>query len=61
MSFICELVETFYFPNRKTKSIYRSFGIERILPYHILTDTDSIALLFYIMKIILYLKTDFEI
>ena len=38
-----------YFPNTKTKIIYRSYGIEKIFPYHILTDTDSTSLLFHIV------------
>ena len=38
------MVETFYLPNTNTKIIYCSYGIEKILPYHILTDTDSTAL-----------------
>ena len=49
MSFIYDIVETLYFPNIKTKMIYRSYGIEKILPYHILTDTDSTSLLFHIV------------
>ena len=48
MSFIYELIETFYFPNDKTKIIYSSYGIEKIFPYHVLTDTDSTALAFII-------------
>ena len=43
------MVETFYFRNTKTKIIYHSYGIEKILPYHILTDTDSTALQFHIV------------
>ena len=49
MSFIYDLVEAFYFPNEKTKKIYKSCGIEKILPYHILTDTDSTSLMFAII------------
>ena len=49
ISFIYNMIETFYFPNTKTKIIYRSYGIEKILPYHILTDTNSTALLFQII------------
>ena len=40
-SFIYDIVGTFYFPNTKTKIIYCSYGIEKILPYLILTDIDS--------------------
>ena len=49
MNFIYDLIDTFYFPNAKSKSIYRSYGIQRILPYLISTDTDSTALLFHII------------
>ena len=49
MSFMYDLIETFYFSNTKTKTIYYSYGIERILPYHILTYTDSTALQFHII------------
>ena len=49
MSFIYETIETFYFPKDKTKIIYNSYGIKKILPYHVLTDTDSTALCFMIM------------
>ena len=46
MSFIYDLIEVFYFPNIKAKIIYQSFGIEKILLYQILTDSNSIALHF---------------
>ena len=49
MSFIYDLIEVFYFPNIKAKIIYQSFGIEKILLYQILTDSDSIALHFNII------------
>ena len=49
MSFIYDMVKTFYFPNKKTKKIYKKYDIERALPYHILTDTDSTSLLFQII------------
>ena len=49
MSCIYDLIEVFYFPNTKTKIIYRSYGIEKILLYHILTDTDITSLLFHIV------------
>ena len=41
-SFIYTLAETLYFPNSTVKEIYRKYQIERILCYHVLTDTDSI-------------------
>ena len=49
MSFIYELVEIFYFPNIKTKEIFQKYDIEKIFPYHILTDTDSTCLMFQII------------
>ena len=49
MSFIYDLIDTFYFPNLKTNMIYCSYGVERIFPYHILTDTDSTSILFHII------------
>ena len=44
-----DLIEIFYFPNIKTKMIYRSYGIGRILPIHIFADTDGTSLLFHII------------
>ena len=41
-SFIYTLAETLYSPNSTVKEIYRKYQIERILCYHVLTDTDSI-------------------
>ena len=41
MSFMYKLVETFYFPNKKTIEIYNKYNIKRIFPYPVLTDTDS--------------------
>ena len=49
-SFIYDMVETLYFSNTKTKIIYRSYGIEKNLPYRILTDTDITALQFHIAR-----------
>ena len=46
MSFIYDLIKTFHFPIEKTKKIYKSYGIEKILLYHILTYTDSTLLMF---------------
>ena len=54
MSFTYEMFETFYFPNDKTKIIYNSYSVEKILPYHILTDSDSTFLCF----IIIYAKSN---
>ena len=49
MSFIIELTETFYFRNKKTIEIYNKYSTERIMPYHVLTGTDSTCLMFLIM------------
>ena len=35
MSFIYDMLETFYFPNNKTEIIYRSYGIKKNFSYHI--------------------------
>ena len=45
-SFIYELIETFVFPNEKTKKIYEKCQIEYAYVYHILTDTDSTSVKF---------------
>ena len=45
-SFVYDLIETFFFPNKKTKEIYNKYMIERIFPYSILTDNNSICLFF---------------
>ena len=39
MSFICDILETFCFPNNKLKKIYDKYQIENVYIYHILTDT----------------------
>lgn len=44
MSFIYELVETFYFPSNTVKKIYPKYLIQKIYIYHLLADTDSICL-----------------
>ena len=49
-SLIYTLPETLYFPNEIVKEIYEKYQINRILCYHILTDTDSTSLLLVIMK-----------
>ena len=49
MSFIYHLIEIFYFPDVKTKIISRFYGIEKNLPFQILTDTDSTSLLFHLV------------
>ena len=50
-SFVYDLTEIFFFPNKKTEEIYNKYMIERICPYSILTDTDSISVfLIFICK-----------
>ena len=44
MSFIYELIKTFYFPKEITKKIYDGYLIEKVYIYHVLTDTDSTCL-----------------
>ena len=43
-SFVCEIIETYCFPNEKTKQIFKKYQIEKVEIYHILTDTDSTSL-----------------
>ena len=45
-SFVYEFTEILFFPNKKTREICDYYMIERIFPYSILTDTDSICLFF---------------
>ena len=51
-SFIYSLAELLSFPeeNRLVKKIYDKYLIEKILVYHILTDTDSISLQFLVIS-----------
>ena len=44
MSFIYELIETFYFPDEIVKKIYEK--IEKVYIYHVLTDTGGTCLKF---------------
>ena len=50
MSFIYEILETFYFSDKKVREIYDWYLIEKVYIYHILTDTDSISLQFYFIS-----------
>ena len=50
MSFIYEMLETFYFPDEKVKEIYSKYLIEKVYMYHVLTDTDSICLQFFFIS-----------
>ena len=49
-SFIYKLTEILFFPNATVKEIYKKYKIERIIVYHILTDTDSTSLQFIILS-----------
>ena len=49
-SFIYTLAEILFFPNATVKEIYKKYKIERIIIYHILTDTDSTSLQFIILS-----------
>ena len=55
-SFIYKLTEILFFPNATVKEIYKKYKIERIIVYHILTDTDSTSLQFIILS---YTSRDF--
>lgn len=51
-SCIYELAETFYFPNKTARTIYDKNKIERVFPYHVLTDADITCIMFlFIFKI----------
>ena len=50
MSFIYELVKTFYFPNENVKTIYDKHLIEKVYINYVLTDTDSTCLQFMFIK-----------
>ena len=50
VSFVYDLTETFFFPNKKTKETYNKYMIERIFPDSILTDTESICVFIFICK-----------
>ena len=47
-SFICDCVDTFCFPNEETQAIYARHKIIKVLPYLLMTDTDSGSLEFII-------------
>ena len=48
MSFIYELVEIYYFPNKKTIEVYKKYNIDRIFIYRVSTDTKSTCVIFLI-------------
>ena len=45
-SFVYDLTETFFFPNKKIKEIYNKYITKRIFPYSILRVTDTICVFF---------------
>ena len=45
-SFVYDVLGTVYFPNKITREIYEKYSVEKILPYHVLTDTDTTCLFF---------------
>ena len=47
--FAYEFTETIFFPNKKTREIYDKYMIERVFPYSVLADTDSICALFILI------------
>ena len=62
-SFIYSLIETISFSGPLVKEIYDKNQIDRILCYHVLTDTDSTSLLFviYLTEPALFLNVTLEI
>ena len=48
-SFLYDCVDTFCFPNEKTQAIYARYKIIKVLPYLLMTDTDSGSLEFIII------------
>ena len=46
MGFISESVETFYFLIEIVKEIYNSYKTAKVLPYHVLTDTNGAYMIF---------------
>ena len=49
-SFIYTLTETLYFPDVTLREIYKKYQIDRVICYHILTDTDRTSLLFIVIS-----------
>ena len=41
MSFIYEMLEIFYFPDKKVQKFFDKYLIEKVYIYHVLADTDS--------------------
>ena len=55
--FIYTFTETLYFPDVTVREIYKKYQIDRVICYHILTDTDSTSLLFIVIS---EASSDFE-
>ena len=49
-SFIYQLAEVSMFPDEIVRAIYNKYQIERVLVYHILTDTNSTAIQFIVIS-----------
>ena len=49
-SVIYTSAETLYFPDATVTEIYKKYQMDRIICYHILTDTDSTSLLFIVIS-----------
>ena len=50
MSFIYEMLETFCFPDKNVKAIFKKYGVEKVYIYHVLTDTDCTSLKFWFVS-----------
>ena len=45
-SFICDIIETFCFPDKSTVEVSKKYKIEKVEIFNVLTDTDSASLKF---------------
>ena len=48
-SFVYDCIDMFCFPNEKTQKIYDEYKILKVLPYILMTDTDSASLEFIVI------------
>ena len=48
-SFVYDCIDMFCFPNEKTQKIYDEYKILKVLPYILMTDTDSASLVFIVI------------
>ena len=48
-SFIDDCIDTFYFSNEETQKIHNEYKILKVLPYLLMTDTDSTLLQFIVI------------